>query len=404
MKAFSTFSSKLDNLLFFYKMTLQAYDLSDKIRRTKKSDRHKIEELLKGVIITDPQLKFPMRTDTKHELRNSLRELVFVRLITALEIFFIDLIKDAFLINKEPFKRQDVSPSFTQAELLSVHSTAEIYNKIINKECRKLTSGGFLDIVKFYRKYFNVEMGNFFPGLSKMEEYHDRRHLQVHRLGATDQSYREKYNFSKHFTTIDDEYLMNCFKDFKTFSEMVNNQVNYQLENEFIIKKSKTKAAERGVTIIMEFPDKERPINLNPEFEFWCDDEFLMLQDILDEKKDQNNVCEISISGKQRHIKQYMKLLRIAVKDFNTLFKESEVKKVKVKKAPKPPIMLDDKLLTLIQNKLPNQPWPTGIHKVIASEINVSNHMVSIAIQQLISKGVFKHQINGVIIDEIDSK
>jgi hypothetical protein len=385
-------------------MTLQAYDLSDNIRRTKKSDKYKIEELLKVVIITDPKIKFPMRIDTKHELRNSLRELVFVRLITALEIFFIDLIKDAFLINKEPFKRQDVSPSFTQAELLSVHSTAEIYNKIINKECRKLTSGGFLDIVKFYRKYFNVEMGNFSPGLSKMEEYHDRRHLQVHRLGATDQSYREKYNFSKHFTTIDDEYLMNCFKDFKTFSEMVNNQVNYQLENEFIIKKSKTKDVERGVTIIMEFPDKGRPINLDPEFEFWCDDEFLMLQDILDEKKDQNNVCEISISGKQRHIKQYIKLLRTTVKNCNALFTESEVKIVKDKKAPKQPIVLDDQLLTLIQNKLPNQPWPTGIHKVIASEINVSNHMVSIAIQQLISKGVFKHQINGVIIDEIDSK
>lgn len=404
MKAFSTFSSKLDKLLFFYQMTLRAYDLSDGIQKIKKSERQNIEELLNIQIYSDPLVKLPIRIDIKHELRNNLRELVFVRLITALEIFFIDLIKDAFLINKEPFKRQDISPSFTQAELLSVNSTAEIYNKIINKECRKLSSGGFLDIVKFYRKYFNVDMGNFSPGLEKMEEYHDRRHLQVHRLGSTDQSYRDKYKYSKHFTTIGDEYLLACFQDFKNFSEMVKNQINYQLENEFIIKKKKAKTIEREVNIILIFPDKERPDYLNPEYEFWCDDEFLMLQDILDNKKDQDNICELTISGKLRQIKIYTKLLRTYVSKSNAIIKTVENVKAKVKKAPIPLIVLDENLLKLIQNKLPNQPWPTGIHKEIANEINVSNHLVSIAIQQLISKGIFKHQIKGVIIDEIESK
>jgi hypothetical protein len=387
-------------------MTLQAYELSDGILKIKKSDRSKIEELLNFEIFSEPLISFPQKVDTKHELRNNLRELVFVRLVTALEIFFIDLIRDAFLINKEPFKRQDVSPAFTQAELLSIHSTAEIYNKIINKECRKLTSGGFLDIVKFYRKYFNIEMGNFAPGLDKMQEYHDRRHLQVHRLGITDQSYRDKYKYSKHYTTIDDPYLIQCFQDFKNFSEMVYNQIKYQLENEFIIKKKKEKIIEREAKLIIIFPDQERPACLDPKFEFWCDDEFLMLQDILDNKKDHENECELSISGKIRQVKVYSKLVKAYVRKSNAVFKkveEPEVK-VKVKKAPTPPNILDEILLELIQNKLPKQPWPTGIHKVIASEINVSNHLVSLAIQQLISKGIFMHQINGVIIDNVKSK
>jgi hypothetical protein len=402
IRAYSTFSNTHEKLLRFYNLTQYAYDQTENIQRLKKLDRSKIEEVIGNDLIIEHTGRFPIKRNAKYEIRKTLNELVFIRLVTALEIFFIDLIKDAFLVNKEPFKRQDISPSFTQAELLSIRSTAEIYNKIINKECRKLTSGGFTDIVKFYKKYFNVDMGNFSPGLSKMEEYHDRRHLQVHRLGNTDQSYRDKYNYSGHVITIDQDYLIQCFQDFKNFSEMVYNQVNYQLQNEFINKNKKPKNIERKVKVIVEFTNKEKPEFLEKDFEFWCDDEFLMLQDILDELKETDSKCELNISGKLRPIKLYLRIIRNYEKRTKEKVEFLENIKVKEKKEPSPPRVLDENLLDKIKNLLPIQPWPTGIHKTIAAEIQVSNKIVSIAIQQLIAKGVFKPQVNGVIIEYVD--
>lgn len=43
--------------------------------------------------------------------------------------------------------------------------------------------------------------------------------------------------------------------------------------------------------------------------------------------------------------------------------------------------------LTVVRQALPPKPWPVGIHKVIASQLNVSNRMVSVAIQTLIESG-----------------
>jgi|WetSurMetagenome_2_1015567.scaffolds.fasta_scaffold00675_12 hypothetical protein len=403
MKAYSTFTQELNELLKFYKTTSFTYDQTDSLFKIKKGDKLKIEELLGTNIIATPPFKIRLKKNSKNEIRKNLCELVFIRLVSALEIFFIDLIKDVFLINKEPFKKQDISPVFTQAELLSIQSMAEIYNKIINKECRKLTSGGFQDIVKFYRKYFNVDMGNFSPGLKKMEEYHDRRHLQVHRLGSTDQSYRDKYNYSRHIITIDDDYLVQCFQDFKSFSDMVNIQVIYQIKNEFTEKRSKVKSIEREVRFMIEFQDEKRPDCLNPEFEFWCDDEFMMLRDILDEKKNYDNTCELAISGRLRQVKFYLRYIRSYEKKSNSMVKIIKDLITNDGNDSSQPKVLDEKLLESIMNKLPVQPWPTGIHKVIANELQISNKIVSIAIQQLITKGIFKNQINGIIVDTLET-
>lgn len=65
--------------------------------------------------------------------------------------------------------------------------------------------------------------------------------------------------------------------------------------------------------------------------------------------------------------------------------------------------VLDEDLLEKIRLKLPNQPWPTGIHKVIAADLNVSNKLVSVAIQQLISKSIFKAQVNGLVIENTEN-
>ncbi|MFH6598751.1 hypothetical protein ACEVAQ_08525 [Ectopseudomonas khazarica] len=52
-----------------------------------------------------------------------------------------------------------------------------------------------------------------------------------------------------------------------------------------------------------------------------------------------------------------------------------------------------------VKNELPAQPWPTGVHKVVSEKLGMSNAAVMKATRELIRRGVFKEQIDGVLYD-----
>lgn len=51
-----------------------------------------------------------------------------------------------------------------------------------------------------------------------------------------------------------------------------------------------------------------------------------------------------------------------------------------------------------VREKLPEQPWPPGVHKIVATELGVSNSQVSKAIQYLIATGAVENQKDGIIL------
>ncbi len=60
---------------------------------------------------------------------------------------------------------------------------------------------------------------------------------------------------------------------------------------------------------------------------------------------------------------------------------------------------IGEDILQEIQRRLPSQPWPAGIHKRIAEDMNVSHKLVTKGIHELIRRGVFKAQVDGVLVD-----
>lgn len=58
---------------------------------------------------------------------------------------------------------------------------------------------------------------------------------------------------------------------------------------------------------------------------------------------------------------------------------------------------LTEEFIQKVKGRLPEQPWPTGIHKTIAEEFDSPNRHISWAIKELISRGDFNPQIDGVI-------
>ena len=63
------------------------------------------------------------------------------------------------------------------------------------------------------------------------------------------------------------------------------------------------------------------------------------------------------------------------------------------------PQAFSQELIAKIRRKLPVQPWPTGIHKSVATELGILPQVVSTVITKLIADGVFLPQVDGKVID-----
>jgi len=61
---------------------------------------------------------------------------------------------------------------------------------------------------------------------------------------------------------------------------------------------------------------------------------------------------------------------------------------------------IQDDLLIKIKSALPAQPWPDGIHKQIAGQLNIPTQVVSAHISELIRRGDFVRQVDGVLFPD----
>lgn len=119
-----------------------------------------------------------------------LRESLFVRAISQFETFLVDTVWEISKRTKEPFKDQD-KLSYPQAQLLSFQNIEELYDDIIQNECRQLTSRGFAYIGKYFDARFGIHFSEAPVEISSIREMHERRHLFVHRLGVIDVRYQQ---------------------------------------------------------------------------------------------------------------------------------------------------------------------------------------------------------------------
>lgn len=63
---------------------------------------------------------------------------------------------------------------------------------------------------------------------------------------------------------------------------------------------------------------------------------------------------------------------------------------------------VSEELLDKIAMLLPKQPWPTGVHREIAEKLSLPAKQVSAAIQELIRRGKFYNQIEGIVMVPVD--
>jgi hypothetical protein len=61
-------------------------------------------------------------------------------------------------------------------------------------------------------------------------------------------------------------------------------------------------------------------------------------------------------------------------------------------------VSITEEVLHAVSSELPAQPWPQGIHRIVAEKLNLSTRDVSRAIKYLIESGVYSDQVDGVVV------
>jgi hypothetical protein len=144
---------------------------------------------------------------TLHQVKRYLFELVLIRLVAAMEAFLIDAVRSVSAVDKRPFMTRSRKHELTQDQLLEMPSIGQLHSLIIEKECRRLAGGGYPTISEFLANTLMVPLDSLSPGSNKLEYFFDTRNLLVHRLGATDDHYRRKYDVKSKFVEIDQEFV-----------------------------------------------------------------------------------------------------------------------------------------------------------------------------------------------------
>lgn len=165
---------------------------------------------------------------SKNRYPLKLRQLVLISLITTLEVYFTDTVKEAFERDIKFFLDEGVV-EFQKNFIMTTPSIDRLRNSLIMKDVRTLTSGGLSISKKYYKKKFKIDFLNLGLKFKEIQEIHDRRHLHVHRNGLCDLEYEKKYStygfISGDYLNIQHEYLIESIEKIKSFASIINAKI-----------------------------------------------------------------------------------------------------------------------------------------------------------------------------------
>ena len=316
------------------------------------------------------------------------RELIFVRLISTVEVFLVDMIRDIFLKRPDLFHNQSRLFQITHAELLAAKDLSYLRNRLIAGELRQLHSKGLKEISRYYEKKLHVRFSSLGINLQILWEMVDRRHLLVHRLGRADESYRRRYNFyERRALTVSQDYLNDSFALVEHFVSGMEDGVASLISEP--AGSAATGADNLRLQIEVESASAEADALLRPSFAFVVNDRLVgerttRLDDILSSSSP--NIDEsgyiLELTGTREEIAGYVKELK--KRHRKGLLSYTEIGKINKgpalsKSGPRPA----DETIRAVAMRLPIEPWPQGIHKVIAAELGISNGVCSRAIDAI---------------------
>jgi hypothetical protein len=335
----------------------------------------------------------------KRKIMNTFRETILIRLISALEVYLIDIVRESFLYIPDVFLSNNKKANFTDSDIIRSVDIITLQESIVNKKLREIHNSGFDSIMLLLIKRLKLEEKMIVPSLSVMKKYHDIRHLLVHTLGATDYQFRHQYNTDVEKIFIDHDFLEKAFSDFRKFFMSLQRQVDALFITPRRMRSSKTKNIIEYEIQVTGYED-----NLIDNDYMFIENDIIIHSGELIKKivyKD-NKKCTLILSGSRKKIEIYLSKLKFnstVLKYLNPLLDDIEFHKYDPITKRYKKLYASSKYIDLVRNSLPGQPWNKGIHKEIGKKLDIPYKQVSRAIDYLIYLKEFKDQVDGKLID-----
>ncbi len=340
-------------------------------------------KLANGTRLADSHFDFINKS--RAQMPRYAREVVFVRLISTLEVFLVDLVRNLFVHDTSLFHDHRKMLEISHAELLGTNDLTHLRNRLINGELRQLHSKGIRETAKYYDSRLGLSFAALGTNLTSLWEMVDRRHLLVHRLGRADESYRRKYGYDKRGAlTISTDYLAEALDLVGDFVAKMEAKVADVLAPPTDNAKEAPDRIDIRIEVTAASTEGERA--LRPSFAFVVVDRLVgertaTLDDILagaEPIEDGGQVLELS--GTTDETDAYIRELRRRQKGGLLTYGILEKKRIKVRASSRKVRAPAEEVSRAVATSLPAEPWPTGIHKLIAAELGITNSECSRAI------------------------
>jgi len=365
------FAGELSTLKNLYMVTAKGYDLLH--AEIKKVPKDKLTDLIFNTKF-DKKMNVPnffeARAFLQRDAANYLREVIFVRLISAVEVMLIDHVSNLFNSNRQYLgKKIDI-----ETDLLATYqSLDELWGKIIKEELRNLNGRAFNDVITYYRKKFDLDFSNF-RELKLIEEMYERRHILVHALGHTDEKYRKKYSTENTFISIDEAYLVKVFSIIEDFYEVIRRSVLQKIYTDRTIEIMRTYTIKFKIRIL----DGACSQFFHSDFQIQGTSESQKLKAITKSKIETKTDVDLVLSGDKSIIGKYVEILK---RQENR--KGLQITKRETISRGHRSTFNDDELLQL-HLRLGPHPWEVGLKDTVALELNVSKTKISHAMNLIL--------------------
>lgn len=383
MKSYDKFIREIQDIQRWLHTTIYSYKIASNDLTCKLSRNENVEQNVNDAFNDSGYNVFSLIHRLSTDNIKMCKELALIRSISALEVYLIDSIREVYSANKSPFMKKGAI-EYQLGEILSCTDINELHDKYIEKQCRQLHSGGLEDITKFYKSKFDIDFTKFNTsinsktyGLHQIKQYHQKRHLIVHRLGKTDDHYRKTYNTSATEIKLDETDLAIFFKLLMQFAYYINNKTEMYVT---------TSAPENRIAIKIEMRDTSVGEVFDPAYTIPINkDTSLPLSALLEKVEYESDIVfTIKLHGALAYIRKYYKMLKkIASSGKIKILSYETISLIVKKKSVKQYAWADvEKVIEL----LPEKPWPKNIHKEIAEKLGWSYTKVFGIINNIINE------------------
>lgn len=367
------FLRELDSVQEVYVLSLWAY----KFRETAPTDKFVVHNpdgtlsvgLPGSAIVGKYRNIGHLKAELRSGLPRDLRSVLYIRVISALEVFLIDSIKHAFTRNPSLLASQK-RLEIPHSRLIAARTVTELQWEIVQKETRRLHSAGFTEVAKFFSSQLGINLSETGINLARLEKAHDLRHLLVHRLGHTDEQYREKYGVKLAKVYVMDQDLTDLINECRTVAIRLSSSLEDRID---AIPRHQGAQAFVG-EITVRTSGGEMPAELLPDFCFIHGDQYCCNGDIFKLHRSPDGSLQYVFHCLYEHYAIIRrKLKKAAKKGVLEIRSIKDVSGVMRKRSTQS----KDYLLKVATMMPRRRDWPKGVHKTLASILGISNGKAS---------------------------